>query len=64
MAKPQSAATAVRTAAEIPAISEGLSFDFVCLSVPFPLPKRLKNICLEVLKIANYGRHPRQIQQG
>ena len=62
---PQSAAMAVIAPTQIPTISPTLSFGGLSpCPFPFPLPKRLKNMCLEVLKIVNHGRRPRQIQQG
>ena len=62
---PQSAAMAVIAPRQIPTISPTLSFNGLSsFPFPFPLPKRLKNMCLEVLKIVNHGRRPRQIQQG
>ena len=60
---PQSAAMAVIAPTQIPTISPTLSFGGL-FPFPFPLPKRLKNMCFEVLKIVNHGRRPRQIQQG
>ena len=60
---PQSAAMAVIAPTQIATISPTLSFGGL-FPFPFPLPKRLKNMCLEVLKIVNHGRRPRQIQQG
>ena len=62
---PQSAAMAVIAPTQIPTISPTLSFGGLFpFSFPFPLPKRLKNMCLEVVKIVNHGRRPRQIQPG
>ena len=60
---PQSAAMAVIAPTQIPTISPTLSFGGL-FPFPFSLPKRLKNMCLEVLKIVNHGRRPRQIQPG
>ena len=58
---PQRAAMAVIAPTQIPTISPTLSSVGI---FPFPLPKRLKNMCLEVLKIVNQGSRPRQIQPG
>ena len=54
---PQRAAMAVIAPTQIPTISPTLRFIGI-FPFPFPLPKRLKNMCLEVLKIVNHGRRP------